>query len=148
MNAEENKKLVMQGYEMFASKDIQGIVDMCADDVELSSGEIENVPFSGSFRGKAGVAEFFTKLGQSVDIRLFRPDTVVAENDTVVVCGTSQAEVRATGRAYDDRWVHVFTLRDGKTARMEQHHDSATIQAAFKPTITPSSMQADVPLRH
>ncbi|MDB5853826.1 MAG: hypothetical protein JWR22_1867 [Herminiimonas sp.] len=34
MNAEENKKLVMNGYGMFASKDIQGIVNMCADDVE------------------------------------------------------------------------------------------------------------------
>ncbi|MDB5825149.1 MAG: hypothetical protein JWR21_3853 [Herminiimonas sp.] len=148
MNAEENKKLVMNGYGMFASKDIQGIVNMCADDVEWSSGEIEHVPFSGTFRGKAGVADFFTKLAQSVDIQLFRPDTVVAENDTVIVCGSSRAEVRANGRTYDDRWVHVFTVKDGKTARMEQHHDSATIQAAFKPTITPSSMQADVPLRH
>jgi ketosteroid isomerase-like protein len=138
----------MHGYEMFASRDIQGIVDMCADEVEWSSGEIEHVPFSGTFRGKTGVAEYFMKLGQSVDIRMFRPDTVVAENDKVIVCGSSQAEVRATGCAYDDRWVHVFTITDGKTTRMEQHHDSATIQAAFKPTITPSSMQADVPLRH
>lgn len=41
MSAERNKQLVMQGNQMFAKKDIQGILNMCTDEVEWS-GEAEN----------------------------------------------------------------------------------------------------------
>jgi ketosteroid isomerase-like protein len=148
MSAEENKQLVMQGYQMFANKDVQGILNMCTDEVEWSSRELEDIPQTGTFHGKAGVADFFTKLAQSVELHLFRPDMVVAEGDNVVVCGTTKGEVRASGIPYDDKWVHVFTVKDGKLARMDGYYDSAALQAAFKPSLATSAIQTDTPLHH
>ena len=88
MSAEENKQLVMQGYLMFANNDIQGILNLCADEVEWRSRELEYIPYSGTFRGKAALAGFFTKLAQTVELYLFWPDMFVAEGNKVVVCGT------------------------------------------------------------
>ena len=147
MDSQENKQLAMRGYDMFRNGDIQGILDMCADDVEWSSNESEFVPFSGTFRGKNGVAEFFTKLGQSVEAQHFEPQTFIAEGDKVSVAGTSRWRVRATGATYENRWVHIFTLKDGKTTRFEQYDNSAAVIAAFvqRPTMQPA---AESPLHH
>jgi len=148
MSAERNKQLVMQGYQMFAKKDIQGILNMCTDEVEWRSRELEYIPYSGTFRGKVALAEFFTKLAQSVELHLFRPDIFVAEGNKVVVSGTTKGVVRASGTAYSDNWVHIFTVNDGKLASMEQHYDSAALQAAFNPTPGTSPRQTEAPLHH
>lgn len=148
MSAEDNKQLVMRGYERFGNRDFLGVVNMCTDEVEWTGDDLEYVPFSGSFRGKAGVADFFTKMGQSIEMQDFRPQLFVAEGDNVVVSGTSRAAVKATGITYDDRWVHIFTVRNGELSRMEQHHDTAAIQAAFKPAISPSTNDAEARLPH
>lgn len=134
MNSEENKQLVMHAYDLFKRGDVPGILGMCADDIEWTSKESEYVPFSGTFNGKSGVADWFTKFGQSVQPEIFGPHTFIAEGDKVVVIGHSRFKVLSTGKSYDDEWVHVNTLRDGKCVLFEAFHDTAAAEAAFMPT--------------
>lgn len=133
MSAESNRQLVMRGYAMFKNGDIQGILDICSDNIEWTSVESDYVPFAGTFHGKSGLADYFMKLDQAVEFSSFEPQTFVAEGDTVIVCGKLRGKVRASGIAYDDRWVHVFTVENGKLIRMQQYHDTAAIEAAFMP---------------
>ena len=134
MDSQENKQVAIRGYEMFKSGNIQGILDTCADDIEWTSTESEYVPFSGTFHGKNGVGEFFTKLGQSWELQQFEPQNFIAEGDKVAVTGMSRGKAKPTGVEFEDRWVHIFTIRDGKIARFEQYGDSAAAVAAFMPT--------------
>lgn len=133
MNAQQNKQLVQEGYRMFQSGDIRGILDRCADDAEWTSPESEYVPFAGSFHGKQGIAEFFSKLDASTQAIRFEPREFIAEGDKVVVLGHATWHVKSTGRELDTPWVHVFTLRDGKYARFEAHSNTAAANRAFQP---------------
>jgi ketosteroid isomerase-like protein len=141
MNAAENKSLVMEGYRQFQSGDIQHLLDRYHDDAEWIGPESDLVPFSGKFHGRQGIAQFFEKLGASVQASRFQPLQMVAEGDKVVVTGEASWMVKTTGRSYDSAWVHVFTIRDGKIARFESYYDTAAAEKAFHPELfTQASM--------
>ena len=131
MSSHANKALAQRGYALFQAGDIDSLVQLCTDDVVWSGIDSEYVPYSGTYTGKNGVAEFFTKLHQSIEIERFEPTTFIADGDQVAVAGTSTSTVRSTGSPVENRWMHVFTIRAGKIARFVQYEDSAAVIAAF-----------------
>ena len=131
MDSRENKQLAMRGYELFKAGDIEGIVQLCTDDIEWNGIDSDDVPFGGRFTGKSGVADFFSKLHEAMEFERFAPETFTADGDRVAVSGVSKAIVRTTGLPLENRWMHVFTVKDGKILRFEQYDDSAAIIAAF-----------------
>lgn len=133
MNAQENKQLVIEGYQLFQSGQIGELLNRYHDDAEWIGPEIEFVPFSGAFHGKAGIAQFFTNLDASVHATHFQPTRFIAEGDCVMVTGRATWHAKPSGRSYDSPWVHVFTLRDGKVARFESYYDTAATANAFRP---------------
>jgi len=133
MTTQENKQLAINGYQMFLKGDIQGVLDMCAEDVEWTSADLPSVPFAGAFHGKAGVMDFFDKLAGNVEFLDYQPQSFIADDDKVAVSVVSTVRVRATGATYDDIWVHIFTMKNGKTVRFEQFHNTAAAIAAFTP---------------
>lgn len=133
MNSQENKQLVMQGYQKFQNKDIRGLLELFTDDIEWVGAETEELPFAGSYHGKQEVGQYFTQLDQAQEAQRFEPQNFIAEGDQVVVTGQSRWTVKSTGQAYENPWVHVFTLRDGKVARFQQYNDTAAAAKAFRP---------------
>jgi ketosteroid isomerase-like protein len=133
MDAQQNKQRVQEAYQLFLKGDIQGVIDRCHDDAEWTSPESDYIPFAGMFRGKQGIAEFFSKLGASAHPQRFEPQEFIAEGDKVVVLGQATWQVKPTGRSFDTPFIHVFTMRDGKVARFEAHADTAAGERAFRP---------------
>jgi ketosteroid isomerase-like protein len=132
MNAQENKQLVQEGYQLFQRGDIAGILMRCHDDVEWVSPETETAPFSGNFHGKPGLADFFTKLDGSLQAIRYEPQEFIAEGDKVVVTGHAVWLVKSTGRQIDTPWIHVFTLRGDKISRIQALSDTAAGERAFR----------------
>ena len=147
MNSQENKQLIMHGYQLFKNKDIEGLLALYAEDIEWIGTESENIPFSGIYRGKDQVAQFFMKLDQAQEAIQFEPQAFIAEDDKVVVTGQAIWLAKATGQKYMTPWVHVFTIRDGKVARFQHYNDTAAAEAAFRPS-QPSMQQQDAPMHH
>jgi hypothetical protein len=147
MDAQENKRIVMEGYRLFQNGDIPGMLAYAHDDAAWISPDAEAVPFAGSYHGKAEVARFFSELGAAVQPTRFVVKDVIAENDKVVVLGEATWVVKSTGRSYDSPWVHVFTMRDGKFTRCEALYDTAPAERAFRPD-RPDQMAAATALRH
>jgi ketosteroid isomerase-like protein len=133
MDAQQNKQRVQEAYQLFLKGDIQGVIDRCHDDAEWTSPESDYIPFAGMFRGKQGIAEFFSKLGANAHPQRFEPQEFIAEGDKVVVLGQATWQVKPTGRSFDTPFIHVFTMRDGKVARFEAHADTAAGERAFRP---------------
>ena len=148
MTTQENKQLAINGYQMFLKGNIEGILDMCTDDVEWTSVDLPGVPFAGAFHGKTGVMDFFQKLSSAVEFLDYQPHTFIADEDKVAVSGVSTARVRATGATYDDIWVHIFTMKNGKTVRFEQFHNTAAAVAAFAPMGSTAALQSQTPVHH
>lgn len=142
MNIQENKQLVMQGYQKFQAQDIEGLMENFADDIEWIGVESEYLPFSGIYHGKQEVLHYFGMLAQAQEAMKFEPMEFIAEGDKVVVCGESKWMVRATGRSYANPWVHVFTIRDGKVARFQQFNDTAAAEKAYRPLPASMSQQS------
>lgn len=147
MDTKQTKQLVMQAYAFYKDKNIKGILDLNDDKIEWIAPESEYVPFAGSFHGNDQVAQFFSKLDQCQEVVQFEPHNFIAEGDKVAVTGTARWSVKATGQTYDSPWVHIFTIRDNKIVRFEQHSNTAAAEAAYR-TNQPAGTAQDTPMRH
>ena len=75
-------------------------------------------------------------MDQAQEAIQFEPQAFIAEDDKVIVTGQSIWLVKATSQRYENPWVHIFTLRDGKVARFQQYNDTAAVKAAYRPSQT------------
>jgi len=131
MNIQENKRFVMDGYQLFKDGDIASLLQRYHDDAEWVGPDSDIVPFAGSYHGKPGIAQFFQRLADSSQATRFEVRECIAEGDKVVAIGDASWVVRATGRTYEVPWTHIFTLRDGKVARFETIYDITAAERAF-----------------
>lgn len=136
MSTEENKQLVIEGYRLFQRGEIGKLLELYHDDAEWIGPESEFLPFAGAFHGKAEIAQFFIKLDAAARAERFEPAQFIAVDDKVVVMGQATWLAKPTGRSYDSAWVHVFTLRDKKVARLDIYYDTAAAEKAFRPEQT------------
>ena len=123
--------VIRRFYGAFGRGDIPAAPDLLADDVEWIFRAPSVVPFAGSRRGREGVAELFSLVGETLGFQQFEPREFVAQGDTVVVVGFERSVGKATGHTIEQEWAHVYTLRDGKIAKGRFFEDTAAYVAAF-----------------
>jgi uncharacterized protein len=118
---EQNIELIKKGYEAFAAGDIEAVMNLFDDNIEwVQPGDSA---ISGTYRGKAELGEYLSRLAEkSVTVKLNR---LLADGDTVVAL-TEVTVGYERGRDAD-----VFTLRDGKTVRVQVHTDTAMMERVY-----------------
>ncbi|GAA2561553.1 nuclear transport factor 2 family protein [Mycolicibacterium diernhoferi] len=118
---QDNMELVRKGYEAFSSGDIETVMALFDDDVEWV--QPGNSTISGTYHGKGEVAQYLANLGaKSPTVTLSR---LLADGDTVVAL-TDVAVGEEKGSNAD-----VFTIRNGKTTRVEIHTDTALMERIY-----------------
>ncbi|MFC0136266.1 ketosteroid isomerase [Massilia eurypsychrophila] len=147
MNTQQNKQLIMQCYQLYKDKNVKGLLNLFRDDIEWIANDSDDIPFAGSFHGKDQVAQFFSKLEQAQDVIKFEPQDFIAEGDKVVATGISSWHVKSTGLTYDSPWTHIFTVRDGKVARLQQYNHTAAAEAAYRP-MREAGVARGAPMQH
>ena len=127
-----NTEIVKGMYEAFGRGDIEGILNKLADDVEwLSSPESKTIPTGGTFRGRAGVANFFQKVADNIEFEAFMPERYIEQGDTVVTLGSYSGRSKTLKKKFRSPWAMVFTFRGGKLAKFEEHLDTEAVASAF-----------------
>ena len=132
MSAQENLKLVRQGYEHFKSANIQALLGLFSEDIQWELPEMQNVPFSGKRRGREQVGQFFASLSKEQEVVQFEPREFIADDKQVVVLGHYSWRVKSTGQKFESDWAHVFTVRGGRIVRFREYTDSAAATAAYR----------------
>jgi uncharacterized protein len=134
MSEQANEQVVLRLYAAFGQGDMQGIMDVLAEDVDwLFVGRPEDVPFAGQRHGHEQMKEFFGIVGETAgEIYEFGPREVMSFDDKVLVLGHERVRVRATGRVFETDWAHLFTVHDGKIVRLREFYDTATMAEAFR----------------
>ncbi len=94
------------------------------------------LPWAGTRHGRAQVAQFFTALGETLELLQFTPREFLAIEETVVVFGYERALAKPTSRTFESEWVMVFTLRAGQMVRFRVYHDTAAMVIAFRSLTT------------
>ena len=127
-----NAEVVQETYEAFGRGNIPALLEFLTDDVEWTFQGPSSIPFAGTRRGREGVAEFFALVGENLELEEFEPREFVAQGDTVVVLGLERSLVKPTGRTFEQEWVHIYALRDGKIDKVRSIDDTAAQVAAFE----------------
>jgi ketosteroid isomerase-like protein len=133
MSEQTNVRVVQQAYEAFGRGDIPAVLDALTDDVQWTFQGSPVIPFAGTFRGRQGIAGFFSVLDETLEFEQFEPRGFVAQGETVVVLGYERSVAKTTGRSFEQEWAHVYTLRDGKIATGRFFEDTAAEADAISP---------------
>jgi uncharacterized protein len=135
MSAQQNVEIVKEGYAAFGRGDIQGLLPLFAEDIEwIVPGE--GLPLAGTYRGREGVAGFFQKISEMVEISFFEPREFVAQGDRVLVVGFDRGRVKATNGAFEGDWVMAFTLRNGKVTNVREYIDTLAVARGFEMAVS------------
>jgi ketosteroid isomerase-like protein len=124
---QENVELVRQGYEAFNAGGLDAIVQLLDPNIEWGTPE---QAMEGGYSGHEGVRRFWSDFTDVFERYRFEPEDFIAVGDRVVVPFRFIATAKATGVEAEERWVNIWTIRDGKAVRLEQYTDVPTGFAA------------------
>ena len=71
LGARTNVEVVQETYEAVGRGDIPALLDLLTDDVEWTFQGPSSIPFAGTRRGREGVAEFFSLVGENLEFQEF-----------------------------------------------------------------------------
>ena len=127
--SQENVALIQGLYAAFKAGDVPDVLARMSPDIVWN--EAENFPYADGnpYRGpEAVLTGVFARLGTEWDGFAAIPDEFLDAGDTVVVLGRYHGTYKATGRAIDAQFAHVFRIADGRVVSFQQYTD--TLQAA------------------
>ena len=127
-----NVQLIQQAFADFGSGNIQGILNILADDVVWGGYEDPTVPFARTFKGKEGVAQFFKLLSDSVNFTRFEPREFIGQGERVVALGYNSGTAKKMGKSFESEWSFVFTVHNGKLQSFFGYNDSLATHRAFE----------------
>jgi ketosteroid isomerase-like protein len=118
---EQNVEVIKKGYEAFSAGDIEKVMSLFDDNIEwVQPGESA---ISGTYHGKGELGQFFARLAEKSATAT--PRRFLADGDMVVAL-TDVAVGDERGQDAD-----VYTLRDGKTVRVQVHTDTALMERVY-----------------
>jgi len=112
--------VVKEVYGRFGEGDVEGFLDLCADDIEWVVNGPGSLEKCRAFEGIAGVRDFLSILDRTWSFSAFAPREFIATGQKVVVLGEEAGTDKATGRPFENRWAHVFTLRGGRVVSFRE----------------------------
>ena len=120
-----NRQHVLNMLDAFYSKNVEGALECCSDDVEfIAHAPVDILPHLGHRRGKAEVREMWKAVHARYSSMRYEVPIIVAEGDKVA------ANIRVFFRkSSKDRIVQFdiadfYTLRDGRVSHILQFMDS------------------------
>ncbi len=122
--------VIQSMYAAFGRGDVEGLLGLCADDVDWSMLGSIALPYIGQFKGKQALLRWFGLVAEFDDIQAFEPREFFTGADHVTVLGWERTRAKPGQGVFETPWVHLFTLRDGKVARFVGMYDTAAVEAA------------------
>ena len=129
--SDANIQLIKKSFEKFGSGDIPGVISMLSEDIKWDHRGPEGVPYNHLYKGHAGVGEFFTLIGETLEPLLYEPHEFFASGDRVVVLGVSRWKVKSTGKEWGSDWANAYTVKDGLITEWRAIFDMSAEAAAF-----------------
>ncbi len=119
-------------YDAFSRGDLQFVIAACAEDIDWQLFIPPEIPYSGRYRGRGELADYFRKFADAAQIEEFEIHEFIVGEDAVVVLGWDRVSVKSTGRHFEMNWAHVYHFRDGKVVRFREYFDTTPMFAAFR----------------
>jgi uncharacterized protein len=120
--SQANVELVRGVYDAFARGDVDAVFAAMTPEIEWD--ESEGMPYGGVYHGRdAIVANVFRPILADVEGFTADPDEILPLDDTRVIARGRHGGTGAAGPV-DARFVHIWTVSDGRVSRYEQLADT------------------------
>jgi uncharacterized protein len=119
--SEQNIELVKKGYAAFAAGDVETLMNLFDDNIEWVQPGDSTI--SGTFHGKGELTGYLTRLAEKSPT--VTPNSYFADGDMVVVLSETHIGDETAGD------VEVYTVRDGKTVRVQVYGDTAMMERIY-----------------
>jgi uncharacterized protein len=114
-------ELVRSIFDQFARGDFRSAVEHYAPDVEWA--ENRSITGKGVYRGRAALRDGFLDWLSAWDGYRCEAEEVFTAGDRVVVSVRGSGKGKLSGAEASDAFYMVFSIRDGKVARIENYRD-------------------------
>ena len=130
MNTENNKQVVQDFFDAGNRGDMERCMELMHDEVSWT--DIGTTKFSGTYKGKANIGENLLGplMGQLKAGIYTEVDNLIAEGDFVVAQNRGTAETH-DGKAYNQTYCHIFTVREGVIVAVTEYMDTALLNEVF-----------------
>lgn len=119
-------------YEAVPVGDAETVFALLDPDVVISYYGTEEIPYAGTYEGTEGAAEFFTRVGQSVEVVKMEPYKFISQGDDLAVWGHQVFRRIETGAEFASDFGHIITLRDGRWLHFRDFTNSALAASVFR----------------
>jgi uncharacterized protein len=93
---------------------------------------VPGFPHNGTYLGLSGVFDFFTRLFGEFEDWHTEPSEFFETADRVIAVGTYSGRAKATGKSFESRFAHIWTMRDGVIVRLQQCADTVQLTKALR----------------
>ena len=114
-------------YARYAQGDRGFVFDALADDVTWVSVAGPAMPWGGTWRGRAGVEDYFARLDAALAITAYEIERMIAQGEWVVVLARGTGRFHATGEEIVLPKADVLRLRDGRIAEFREYYDGTGV---------------------
>jgi ketosteroid isomerase-like protein len=115
-------------FKAFNAKDLAGALATVSEDTLWIHHGSQKMP-SVRFEGKSGAEKFFGTSFSAMTIDYFRPLNFIEAKDTVVVIGEESYVMDGIEGKLTNKWVQIYTIKDGLITKMEEFATSADADA-------------------
>src|SRR3954447_17564393 len=115
----DNAQLLQTAYDAFGRGDIPAVMETFADDIEWNAPEV--LPHGRRVSGKDAVGGFFQGLAEKWDDFGLELDDISAAGERGYAVGRASGTYDGQQTGY--RFVHVWTIADGRCTRFDEYVD-------------------------
>ena len=136
MSTQENVQIVKDFFAAMGRGDKQGLLALSAENIEwIIPGA--DWPLAGTHRGHAGLADLLQKASDTLETSYPEPPEFVAQGDRVLVVGVAKGKIKATNKTFEDHWIFVITVRNGKLTNIREYIDTQALARASEMAASP-----------
>ncbi|MDE3820027.1 nuclear transport factor 2 family protein [Sinorhizobium meliloti] len=131
MSVEDNKRVVREFCDHFRKSNAEGLIDGMTDDATWwVNGKPHLFPSSGTKTKDEAAKMFRNMLSAYTDGLDMRIVSIIGEGD-IVAAETRSHAITKTGKVYENEYAFLFTIRDGKVAKVREYTDLLHVMEVF-----------------
>ena len=131
MISPDDVEQVRKGYDSLRRGDVDFVLTLIRPDFELEVHTDRPDIAETVYRGRDGFLRNIAELTEVFDDFALEPEEFLEGDEQLVVVTRATGRGKSSGVDVDQRLFHVWTVRDGKAARLEIYRDrAAALEAA------------------
>jgi hypothetical protein len=132
MSTDDNVKLVKGVMDAFLRGDVEPLLAALTPDAQIKAVIPDGTPLSGEFRGREGFLRYFQAQAEVMEVLDFTNIEFMGSGSKVVIVADEKFRVKRTGTVCETETATVFTLEQGKIAKLSALADMSAIVDAYR----------------